>query len=272
MHAVSIERSAAVGEHGAHVLGATARPPERWSHATAAGTAAGWQLTVLPLDEPDRGIDVARAVLEEISALGGGPVTWWTHPSAPRDDHATDGRDEALADALGMVRTRELYELARDLPLDASDGAAAVRLFVPGADDDALLAVNNRAFAWHPDQAGWDRDRIAAAMAEGDLVPDDVLLHEADGEVAAFCWTKVHPGRDPVEGEIFVIGVDPDHQGAGLGRALTVAGLDHLHRVHHAPIGMLYVESTNAPALALYERLGFEHRRTLRCYERVVAG
>ena len=57
-------------------------------------------------------------------------------------------------------------------------------------------------------------------------------------------------------GEIFVIAVDPDFGGQGLGRELTLAGLHHLYG-QGLSVGMLYVDATNAAALALYEKLGF---------------
>ena len=78
---------------------------------------------------------------------------------------------------------------------------------------------------------------------------------DADGTVAGrpaglagFNWTKIHPpgpadggGGDAGLGEIFVIGVDPDHQGTGLGRALAIAGLESL-AARGVRTGLLYVD------------------------------
>jgi mycothiol synthase len=90
-------------------------------------------------------------------------------------------------------------------------------------------------------------------------------LHFRDGRLAASCWTKVHDETEPPMGEIYVISVDPDFQGLGLGKALALAGLDHLASVGMR-VGMLYVDSDNQVAVKLYERLGFSVDHVDRAY------
>jgi mycothiol synthase len=165
--------------------------------------------------------------------------------------------------ARGLVRVRLLDEMRRPLPVEDVTRAAAdplpVRPFRPGADDAGFLRVNNRAFTWHPDQSGWDAERLHRALAEPWVDLDGFLVHDGeDGRIAGCCWTRVHPGDGgrPAVGEIYVIAADPDRHGTGLGRALVLAGLDHLAK-EGLGTAMLYVESDNAPAIRLYERLGF---------------
>jgi mycothiol synthase len=99
--------------------------------------------------------------------------------------------------------------------------------------------------------------------------------------VLGFHWTKVHGARsvDPVDtvddhdhdhdpiGEVYVLGVDPAAQGLGLGVALTLAGLRYL-RGRGLDQVMLYVDETNRPAVALYQRLGFARWSTDVCFRR----
>lgn len=197
-------------------------------------------------------LDMAIA---EAAERGGAAIQVWGRNA----DHDLDA---AMA-ARRLEKTRELLQLRAPLPPDAARDAAfppvAIRPFRPGHDERSWLEVNNRAFREHPEQSAWTLDDLARREREPWFDPRGFLLHEADGRLAAFCWTKVH--RRPAFGEIYVIGVDPDFQGRGLGRALTRAGLGHL-AARGISTAMLYVEVTNAPALVLYRSLGFtEHHR-----------
>ena len=191
--------------------------------------------------------DVLVAALATVGDAGGGHVHLWI--TRPTDDH------DRLARAVGLAPGRDLWQLRRPLPV-REPWRLATRPFVVGRDEEAWLAVNNRAFDWHAEQGGWTLDDLRSREAEPWFDPAGFLLHEVDGRLAGFCWTKVHDDHDPPLGEIYVIAVDPDLHARGLGRALVLAGLDHLHRRGLA-VAMLYVDADNAPATRLYRDLGF---------------
>jgi mycothiol synthase len=204
------------------------------------------------------GTDLVREAFVIVRAEGGGHVhVWVPKPSALSDEIAAE---------TGLVRGRDLLQLRRPLPVGGERTPLPLRPFVPGQDEDAWLEVNNRAFHWHPEQGGWDVATLKEREAEPWFDPDGFLLHERDGgTLAGFCWTKVHADHDPPLGEIYVIAVDPAFHGLGLGRSLVLAGLDHL-AAQGLTVGMLYVDADNAPAVELYESLGFTVDHVDRAY------
>lgn len=182
--------------------------------------------------------------------------------------HSPTDDDDRRAEADGLTERRDVLQLRRSLPIDTSD-AAPTRAFVPGSDDEsAWIRVNNRAFVTHPDQSAMTHDRLHHELGQDWFDPAGFRLHERDGRLAAFCWTKRHPATadEPAMGEIYVIGVDPDFQGLGLGRALVLAGLEWLAEAGET-VGMLYVDATNSGALHLYDSLGFTPHHVDRLYE-----
>jgi mycothiol synthase len=193
------------------------------------------------------------ALLSAVRAAVDGPLYWWVH--------GVTALDERIAASVAMSSERRLLQLRRPLPTGMDPGVDT-RSFVPGQDDAAWLEVNNRAFAWHPEQGGWDLATLQAREAEPWFDPAGFLLHERDGRLAAFCWTKLHPATrvDPPLGEIYVIAVDPDYAGFGLGKALTLAGLESIAD-RGVTTGMLFVDESNTTAVGLYERLGFTTHR-----------
>lgn len=197
---------------------------------------------------PDqRGRGIATALLQESYADARTAWSHGNHPAAAR-----------LAVAHGWHRVRDLWIMRRNTaqalpPPEASPGVW-IRSY---RDDDAaaIAAVNAAAFAHHPEQGAMDEDNLARRMSEAWFDPAGLLVAEDETGVLGFHWTKQHDDR---LGEVYVVGVAPTAQGRGLGRLLTLAGLHHLAGLGVEQV-LLYVESDNAPAVAVYSRLGFAH-------------
>lgn len=253
----------------------------------AAGSIVGY-LYLSPVDEardrtaelcvaPDhRGHGIGRALVGAALAQTAGALRIWAHGSRPAA--------RRLAEALGFTAVRDL----RLMELNLADGASwpppdgstepPVRTFRPGLDEAAWLTLNARAFAHHPEQGSWTARDLAEREAEPWFDPAGFFLLPADGrpdgEPVGFHWTKVHPageyGPEPV-GEIYVLGVDPDWSGRGYGRLLADVGLRHLAQSGLHTI-VLYVDGDNAPAVRLYESLGFRIRTVDTLYERRGSG
>jgi mycothiol synthase len=265
-------------EHPAHSgLGLVATvdgAPVGYLHAaTDGGTVERATTLSLIVDPAHRGTGVGDALVRRAVESLAGPA------DAPSRLQlwifgAGECADRFAAD-LGFERERELRQMRVALPLPEPDPrwpeGVTVRSFVRGRDDRAWLEVNNRAFAADPDQSGWDQAMLDERTSETWFDPAGFLLAFDDRGLAGFCWTKVHPADPPQEreplGEIYVIGADPERQGAGLGRALVVAGLASLHE-RGIGTGMLFVDAVNEPAVRLYEKLGFTTARVDRAYGR----
>ena len=205
---------------------------------------------------------LGRALTGELAAAAGGHVLrLWAHGDLPAA--------AALARAAGFDRFRALWQMRRSLrePLDQPvlPAGRTLRTFVPGRDEDEWLSLNGRAFAKHPEQGGWTRHDLQLREREPWFDPAGFFIAETGGQMAGFHWTKVH---DPGLGEVYVVGVDPAEQGSGLGRALTLAGLQHLHDLGVAQ-AMLYVDEDNVPAIRMYEALGFTRAKVDAMYRKL---
>ncbi|MGH8984846.1 MAG: mycothiol synthase [Acidimicrobiia bacterium] len=260
------------GPDSAGVLATEAEAAVGYAHVARGDNVAPPHWEVGLVVHPDhRGLGLDARLLDAIAAhvarRGGGLALLWML--------GADERADAAVAPAGFVSHRELLQMRVALPLKEAPTlppGTQVRSFVPGADDDAWLAVNNRAFVDHPEQGGWTETTLQRRMAEPWFDPAGLVLAvDADG-LAGFCWTKIHPpvpGDPDALGEIFVIGVDPSRHGHGLGRALVVTGLATLAD-RGIRTGMLFVDGANAAALHLYESLGFTTHRRDRAYEREI--
>ncbi|MGB7981006.1 MAG: mycothiol synthase [Candidatus Nanopelagicales bacterium] len=198
--------------------------------------------------------------------------------------HGNSAATGTLAAAHGLHQVRRLLQLRRSLfaPIEAVGlpPGITLRSFDDDRDIPDWLALNAAAFTDLPDQGGWTAEDLARRMAEPWFDPAGFLLAQQDRTLVGFHWTKVHshdhgPGADHAHlhphnhdedpdhrhvhdplGEVYVVGVHPEHRGRGLGRALTVAGLHHL-RERGLSTALLYVDADNTGAIALYRSLGF---------------
>lgn len=180
------------------------------------------------------------------------------------------GGHEAAADLAASYGFRAIRELWRmrlvraslsDAPATTLSTPSGVRLrtFVPHQDEAAWLAANAAAFAHHPEQGAMTLADLQARMAEPWFDPDGFFLAvDGNDDILGFHWTKVHPSRAGQEamGEVYVVGVTPAAQGMGLGKTLTLQGVEYLQRSGLQAI-MLYVDADNEAAVALYRKLGF---------------
>lgn len=200
---------------------------------------------------------LAEAVRAEDSDAG-----LWAHGNLPAA--------EAMAASLGLRVDRELLVMGidaeeipaggPDLPegFEALDYVEAGKRWGRDVVDKQWLEVNNDAFSWHPEQGGWDLERLRRAMEAEWFDPAGVQLLYHGDELAGFHWTKRHPDAT---GEVYVVGLASRYRGEGMGGPLMQMGLDHLVQAGSAQV-ILYVEADNEPAVKRYCQLGFAVRET----------
>lgn len=266
--AAAVDGQSAVSEQGRLNLRGGARPGVRHLLVYANETLVGYaQLEDTdPVEAPAAELVVhpgqrakghGRALGHALLRASDRRLRVWAHGGHPAARH--------LAGLLGLALFRELRQMRRPLPGEADGGAPlpepvlpegiGVRAFVPGQDDAAWLAVNAAAFAHHPEQGGMTQRDLDDRKGEPWFDPKGFFLAFRGERLAGFHWTKVHAAERL--GEVYVLGIHPDEQGSGLGKALTAIGLRHLAYDRKLPTAMLYVDADNLAAVTVYERLGF---------------
>ena len=197
-----------------------------------------------------------RSAARELAATEPNDLTAWSHGDHPAA--------RALAGELRFVAARTLLELRKPLP-DSEGGASAgartsssvgggsISAFRPGVDEAEWVALNAVVFATHPEQGAITEADLEARQAESWFNSDDFLiLRDAEGRMIGYNWLKV----DGAIGEIYVVGVQAESTGRGLGRVLMQAGLEHLADVG-CTTAALYVEADSVGPVHLHRTLGF---------------
>jgi len=188
----------------------------------------------------------------------------WAHGNLPAA--------QALAHSRGLQVTRKLVVMGiggeelsvaarpEDVPLTALNYSESVAQWGQEFVEEQWLKANNEAFSWHPEQGGWDIDRLHRGMEADWFDPADLLfLWDTAGDpvLAGFHWTKWHAEEVPGFGEVYVVGLAADYRGKKLGGPLLQIGLRRMVEKGAQRV-ILYVEADNDPALKAYERLGFK--------------
>ena len=240
-----------------------------WLVTTGETDLTGAAAVVIPTDatqpvvvellvDPDaRGEGLGRALVDAAQELvtqqaaEGQTITAWTHGDHP----AARG----LASSVGLEPVRILYRMALEIDRESfgevtTPPGYSIRTFEPGDDAD-WLKLNAIAFADHPEQGQLTQADLEARKSADWFNPAGFFIAEdANGTQVGFHWTKTPVGS--AAGEIYAVGVHPGTQGSGLGKALTVHGMNYLATSGLEKI-VLYVDDENRPAVNLYTSLGF---------------
>lgn len=184
--------------------------------------------------------------------------------------HGDNPAAQKLLSEAGFAPTRTLLKMQLDpslLPRPATfatvpNGFQLNHFDLENIDHIAsLLAVNRAAFADHPEQGNLTVEGFMQLTNEPWFDPKDIMLCFTESaeqpRLAGFVWNKTTTDSEAqIETELYVIGVDPDFAGKGLGSALLKVSLARMAQ-HRPERVSLYVEGDNTPAITIYERAGF---------------
>jgi mycothiol synthase len=214
----------------------------------AQGQTSGTTLEFVTLCDraPVELVDAALGCAEDVGLA----MAIWTRHVAPQSSpplcEVPLRLDREILQLIGGLGPRQQVEVPAGLNISG---------FEPGVDDDELLELNRRSFAAHPEQGAMSPGDLELRCRQPWFDPEGLLVVREGGRMVGFCWTKVHRQPWGDIGEIYVIGVDPDVVGRGIGRLAVEVGLDHLARRGLSEV-MLYVEADNVAAIGLYASLG----------------
>jgi mycothiol synthase len=164
---------------------------------------------------------------------------------------------------------RKFFQLKLDMTRmnrEEANHALQESHYLRRGEEEKLTHIQNRSFAgtW-----GYNPNTIEMITYRTNLSRfslEDVLLAHEGGKVIGYCWTEKTGER---EGQIYMLGIDPDYRGKGIGRRLLLAGLAHL-KSKGSQVAVLTVDSENEEACSLYDSVGFELQASSLWYEKSV--
>jgi len=183
---------------------------------------------------------------------------------------------KSVLSKLGFECVRRFLELRLDMTKvrwqDIDQAALGFRHLQYG-EEDTLTQLQNRSFAgswgYNPNTV----EQVTYHTNLSDRSPEDIVLTYDGDKVTGYCWTGIIYEAEAAigkrRGRIFMLGVDPDYQGTGVGRRALLAGLARLNS-KGVQVTELTVDSENEVACALYRSVGFEVHTSSLWYEKAI--
>jgi mycothiol synthase len=179
-----------------------------------------------------------------------------------------------LLNKMGFRFVRRFLELRLDLPKtllpDISKMAPLFRHLECG-EEDRLTEIQNRSFA---DSWGYNTNTLEEVIYRTSLPnfsPEDIILAWDAEKPIGYCWTRINfwknKSTSESHGRIYMLGVDPDHRGRGIGKQVLLAGLSYL-KSRGLRVVELTVDHKNKTACALYSSVGFKLWTSTLWYEK----
>lgn len=226
-----------------------------------------------------RGQGFGTCLYQYLRELVGTSLQVWAHGQLPAAEAIAHKQQlEIVRHLLVMSVTGEALQKSAE-PGETPDGFVAanypesVERFGTEHVENSWIEANNQAFSWHPEQGGWDTQRLHRVMEAEWFDPHDVIFlwdDAAEGVAkrpvqAGFHWTKWHgAAEDSAEavgevyvGEVYVIGLASAYQGRGLSGHLLRLGIKQMVNKGATEV-ILYVEKDNESAVRVYEKSGFD--------------
>ena len=175
---------------------------------------------------------------------------------------------------LGFRFVRRFLQLRLDMTKvrwqDVDQSAQRYRHLQHG-EENKLTQIQNRSFAgtwgYNPNTV----EEIVYCINLSRCSPKDVVLAYDGDKIIGYCWTRITDETTTGErkGQIFMLGVDPDYRGRGIGKGVLLAGLSYLQS-KGLPVAELTEDSMSKAACSLYRSVGFKFQSSSLWYEKVI--
>lgn len=203
-----------------------------------------------------RNLGYGKQLLQSSLNIAGTKLRLWSHGENTLAHH--------LAQSVGMKEVRTLLQMRRSLLSSIENPTLPANYhmseFNYGRDAEAWLQANKEIFKVHPEQGTWTMRDFEIRMKEDWFNPGGFFILWYHTDIVGFGWTKVHRHSHSTDhlplGEIYVLGIQPEHRGKSLGKSLTLKCLAYLQSLGLLE-AMLYVDKDDKAAVSLYESCGF---------------